>query len=59
MTKTEIKHVAQDEIMHWIANAILTAEEGGKPLAIINEMKAQAQRAMKLYGYTEWPGISK
>ena len=59
MTKTKIKHTAQDEIMHWIANAVLIAEEEDKPQAVIDEMRNQARRAMKLYGYTEWAGISK
>ena len=59
MTKTETKHAAQDEIMHSVANAILIAQENSESPEIINEMKVQARRAMKLYGYTEWPGISK
>ena len=56
MTKTETKHAAQDEIMHWVANAALIAEEGGEEEKAA-EIRRQGKRIMKLYGYESWPGI--
>lgn len=62
MTKTERKHAAQDALMQGMANAMLAESEGayGEPdEAMIEEMRKQAKRAMKLYGFAFMPGIGR
>ena len=57
MNKTEIKHTAQDYLLQGMENAILgELEAKGDPL-VIEAMREQALRVMKLYGYESFPGI--
>lgn len=62
MTKTAIKHSAQDSLLQGMANMILAVEEGcyGTPdEAELAEMRKQAQRVMKLFNVTEFNGLGR
>ena len=62
MTKTELKHSAQDDLLQGMANAILAESEGafGAPDETkIEEMRKQAKRVMKMYGISFMPGIGR
>ena len=57
MSRTAIKHQAQDIIMQKLADALLTSEEAHEDSAIVDEMRVQAIRIGKVFGCTAWPGI--
>lgn len=57
MTKTEIKHRAQDRLLGFMAEAIYRAEEDGDH-DMAAEMQRQARRAMTLFGVDFFPGLS-
>ena len=60
MTRTEIKHKAQDNLLQGMAQTILAHTEGtyGEPdHREIEEMQKQAKRVMKLFGVISQPGI--
>jgi hypothetical protein len=58
MTKTELKHRAQDQLMGWMVEAIYRAEaDGDKELAA--EMLRQARRAMTMFGVVSYPGLGE
>ena len=57
MTKTEIKHIAQDYLMQGLGNAILGELECGGDPEVIEAMKEQANRVMKFLGYSSFQGI--
>jgi hypothetical protein len=62
MSRTELKHKAQDELLGGMANAILAHLEGayGEPdKVLLEEMHKQAQRAMKLFGVNSYPGLGE
>jgi hypothetical protein len=59
MTKTEIKQQAQDAIMQRLADSLLIADEQGDDAQVIDEMRRQAARIGKLFGYRSWPGIGQ
>lgn len=59
-SKTEIKHQAQDEILDSIASLIASHQEGtyGVPdEEIIEALRKQAKRVMKMFSVEEFPGI--
>lgn len=51
------KELAQDALMHGMANAILGARENGTSADIIDSMIAEATKIGKRLGYVNWPGI--
>lgn len=58
--RTALKDTAQNDLLRGMVNAILTHEEGayGAPdEAVIEEMRAQARRVMKLFGFESYPGL--
>jgi len=57
MTKTEAKQTAQDYLLQGMSNAILGELESGGDPKVIEAMREQAKRVMKLYGYESFPGI--
>lgn len=57
MTKTKIKHTAQDYLMQGLSNAILGEIECNSDPEVIAAMKEQAARVMKFLGYSSFPGI--
>ena len=57
MTKTEIKQTAQDYLLQGMENTILgELEAKGDPL-VIEAMRWQARRVLKLFGCDSFPGI--
>jgi len=58
MSKTDIKHQAQDCLLAYMANAILAAQERGDDPAVIDELNRQAARAMRMFGVTAYAGIN-
>ena len=52
MSKTAIKHEAQDQLMMALQTAFTAASETGKSEEVLNEMRAQFTRIEKLLGYT-------
>lgn len=57
MTRTEIKEKAQNEVLAGVANALLAAVENDFEPHIIEEMREQALRVMKFFGFVSYPGI--
>jgi len=57
MTKTDTKHGAQDRLLSYMAQAILSAQDGGDD-EMAEEMRRQAIRAMKLFGVSGFAGIA-
>lgn len=57
MTKTELKHRAQDRLLGWMVEAIYRAEDEGEA-EMAAEMQRQARRAMTLFGVDFFPGIA-
>lgn len=59
MSRTDTKQSAQDKLMQRLADALLLAAEDGEPIEMLDEMRRQAARIGKLFGYTSWPGIGR
>lgn len=56
MTKTELKHSAQDRLLGFMAEAVYRADdEGDKEMAA--ELLRQARRAMTMFGVVSYPGL--
>lgn len=52
-----VKELAQDALMHGMANAILNARENNASAIIIESMIMEARKIGKRLGYLNWPGI--
>lgn len=57
MKKRQIKEHAQDEIMHSIVGCILATTESNENQQTIDEMKKQAIRVARFFGYNSWHGL--
>jgi hypothetical protein len=57
MTKTEIKQTAQDYLLQGLANAISMETNDADDPAVLEAMRGQARRVMKMFGYDSFPGI--
>lgn len=55
--KAHWKERAQDELMHAIANAVLRCDEAGEQDEKLVAMRQEGRRVMKLFGYSDWPGL--
>lgn len=56
MTRTEIKHQAQDELLHHMRSAFYAASDEGWDDELVTELKKQYQRVEKLFGYEPGSG---
>jgi len=57
MTKTEIKQTAQDYLLQGLANAISMETNDADDPAVLEAMRGQARRVLKMFGYDSFPGI--
>jgi len=53
MSKTALKHAAQDELLYWMSNAFTAAADAGKDEEFVAEMQKQYVRVRKMFGYEE------
>jgi hypothetical protein len=54
-----VKEAAQDAIMQRLADMLLIASEEEETPRMIEEIRKQAIRVGKMFGYTSWPGIGQ
>lgn len=57
MTKTAIKWTAQDYLLQAMSNAISMETNDADDPAVLEAMRGQARRVLKMFGYDSFPGI--